>query len=436
MGHWTDQGFVATNLQTYKDQLAQIFVDAYGSDFITDDSTPQGILIQRIAELLFNTDMDGIEAWSRLNLNTMSGVFLDLVGAMRGIARSQGSPQLAFVNVTCTASNFQPFTINAGTRFTVVGSEDTFVLPNSKTLTTPTGTLILSNSQNGNSSAIVGSYMQVSGYGQITSMQVTNLVDGQPVETDMDYRRRLQTEYPAASNTIEWVQNKLLESPLVRVVGCNYNDQATEEGGLAPYSTEWMAVPVAGANLTAFSEEVGTIIVNNKVPGSPTDGNTTVTVNDIFNAQKQVKFTIPAEVQLEIDVRVTTPETTGFLDLSNLPTIRAKIAEYINNLEIGKDVSYSRCAGFLFADPGFDVQYFKIRALPDAEAWVPGQEYQTGAIVEYQGTYYISTVNNNTAQPGVSGWDVYNTGWVENANFTIGPREYASIVESNINIEV
>lgn len=436
MGRWTDNGFVANTLQTYKDQLRQIFIDAYGDDFLLDDTLPQGIFIQRIAELLFNTDMDGIQAWSMLNLNTMSGAMLDLVGAMRGIQRSPGSAQLAFVAVTCTASNFQPFTIPAGTQFTVVGTEDVFVLANPKTISTPTDSLILSYSESGNSSAIVGNYMQVTGFGQITSLQITSLVDGQPVESDLAYRRRLQTEYPAASNTIEWIQNKLLESPLVRVVGCNYNDTSVEAGGLAPYSTEWMAVPVAGADTTAFTQEVGTIIVNNKVPGSPTDGNTTTTVTDMFGTNKQVKFTIPAEVQLQIDVRLTTPETTGFLDLSNLPTIRADIANYINSLEIGKDVSYSRCAGFLFADPGFDVQYFKIRALPDAETWVPGQEYQTGDIVEYQGVYYISTANNNTAQPGVSGWDVYNTGWVENANFTIGQRQYASISETNINIGV
>lgn len=393
MGKWTDNGFIAYSLQTYKDQLGAAFKEAYGADFDTNDATEQGILIQRIAELIFNTDMDGIQAWTMQNINTMSGSMLDIVGGYRGIPRNQGSYQILSVNVTAVAANFQPYTIPAGTVFTLVGSDDTFTNTNAITIETPNASILLDYTEYGNSDAIVGSLLQVNGFGQITNLEVTNVIAGQPAESDLDYRRRLQTEYPAANNTIEWVENKLLESPLVRVVGANYNDQSTEQGGIAAYCTEWMAVPVSGANTEAFEQAVGTIIINNKVPSSPTDGNTTVTVTDIFGTQKEVKFTIPTQVELEIDVRLTTPETTGFLDLSNVPNIREQIATYINNLEIGKDVSYSRCAAPLFADQGFDVQYFQIR------------------------------------QKGT-------TDWVENANFTIGPRQYASISESDITIGV
>lgn len=391
MGKWVKQGFVANSLQAYKDQLVAAFREAYGDDFITDDETPQGILIQRIAELLYNTDMDGVEVFSRMNLNSMSGVFLDMVGAMRGIYRSLGTPQQANVSIKCSSV---PFTIPAGTIFTVVGTEETFTLPTATTISVPDAALILTYSQSGNSSAIVGGKMQTTNVSQIQDITITGLVNGQGRETDIEYRRRLISEYPAANNTIEWVKNKILENPLVRVVGAEYNDTAETQGTIPPYCTEWMAVPKDGADLTIFKNAVAKIILDNKVPGSPTHGNTTVeNVEDIFGTKKTVKFTVPDKIDLQIEVLVTTPEGTGFLDLSNVETICDGIKDYINNLEIGVDVSFSRAASGLFADPGFDVQSFKIKAKTDSS-------------------------------------------WVTNGNYTIGPREYAHIEFGDINIGI
>lgn len=393
MGKWTDQGFVANGLAFYKEQIQNVFVAAYGDDFILDDTTPQGILIQRLAELFYNADMDGVEAFSRLNINSATGVYLDLFGNMRGMPRGLGTPQVITVTVTCAQESFTAFTIPANTVFSTLGGADNFILPNGYTANTATFTLTLNYSESGNSTVIVGDKLQVTGFNQITDIQITNIVNGQGREDDLQYRKRLQNEYPAANNTIEFVEGKILAIQSVKNVGHNYNDTAEQDGELPPYTTEWMAVPVVGADLDTFKTDVATAIINNKVPGSPTYGNTTLTVNDIFGTPKQVSFTIPTEVALQIDVKVTTPETTGFLDLSGITAIKEQIVDYINNLNIGKDVSYSRCAAPLLADTGFDVSYFKIKALTDED-------------------------------------------WIENSNYTIGPREYASIQIANINIEV
>ena len=87
MGTWTAQGFEAKTLSYYKSAIQQVFVEAFGNDFALDDTLPQGVLIQRLAELFYGMDMDGIEAFSRLNLNTMTGLFLDMIGNFRGIPR-------------------------------------------------------------------------------------------------------------------------------------------------------------------------------------------------------------------------------------------------------------------------------------------------------------------------------------------------------------
>lgn len=393
MGKWTDQGFVTNSLSFYKEMFQEAFVAAYGDDFSINDDTPQGVLIQRLAELFYNADMDGVEAFSRLNINSASGVYLDLFGNMRGMPRGLGTPQTATVTVTCNTNNFVPFTIPAGTIFALVNSPQTFVLPNGYTTNSATFNLSLEYSESGNSDAIIGDKLQVTGFSQITDIEITNLVAGQGREGDIEYRKRLQTEYPTANNTIEWVEGRILELQIVKTVGHNYNDTSEQQGLLPPYTTEWMAVPAEGADMDAFKTAVGTVIINNKVPGSPTYGNTTVQVTDLFGTQKTVNFTIPTKVELQIQVTVSTPETTGFLDLSNITQHKVDIANYINSLNIGKDVSYSRCAEFLFNDKGFDVQTFKIKALTDQD-------------------------------------------WVSNGNYTISEREYASIATANIAIEV
>ena len=111
----------------------------------------------------------------------------------------------------------------------------------------------------------------------------------------------------------------------------------------------------------------------------------------MFGTTKQVKFTIPTEKKIEIEVVVATPETTGVLDLSGVPAIKEAIMTYINGLDIGKDVSFSRCMAPLTADSGFDVTAFKIRAVGDAN-------------------------------------------WTQNANYIIDSREYATCEASNIKV--
>ena len=66
MGKWTDQGFVANPVSYYKSAIQQVIVEAFGSEFDLNDNLPQGVLIQRLAELFYGMDMDGIEAFSRL----------------------------------------------------------------------------------------------------------------------------------------------------------------------------------------------------------------------------------------------------------------------------------------------------------------------------------------------------------------------------------
>lgn len=394
MGKWTDQGFVTNTAAFYEERLQGVFQDAFGTDFLIDKTTPQGVLITRLVELFYNMDMDGVEGFSRLNLNTASGIYLDIIGKLRGVERNLGTPQMATVKVVANPVNFIAFTVPAGQEFRNLSTGDVFVTKRIETINSDEGTIYLEYNQTGNSESSVGDKLQTDGLSQITDLEITFLADGLGEETDIEYRNRLLNSTPVARNTIEFIQNKLLALPYVKTVGCNYNDTAETVGELPPYTTEFMAVPKLGTDIDGvFKPGVADVILNNKVPGSPTAGNTEVTATDVFGTQKQVLFTIPTAIELEIDVRVTTPETTGVLDLSRVTEHVTVIEKYINALNIGKEVSYSRCIAPLASDHGFDIQWFRIRKVGDEQ-------------------------------------------WVENANYSIGLREYASIVPSRITIGV
>lgn len=436
MGKWTDQGFVANSLDHYKDRLNRIFIEAFGQDFLIDDTLPQGILITRLAELFYNMDMDGVEAFSRLNPNTCSGVYLDIVGALRQVPRGQGTPQSVTVQIRCNKSNFSLFTIPTGHIFTSMDGTQQFTVATGKTITSTESTLELEYVGTGNSNLTVGNKLQTTGFSQIEDIEVSYLTDGVGRESDLDYRRRLREVAPTASNTIEYVCGLISALQYVKAVGVNYNDTAEEADTLPPYTTEWMAVPVKGTDMDLFKDKIAGIIINNKTPGAPTAGNTEVSVADVFNQTKTVKFTIPTEVKLEIYARVATPEATGYIDLGNVGSIKQTIATYVNGLGIGDDVSYSRCLAPLAADTNFDVVVFRIRKLPDGQPFEQGKEYHTGDVIWYESAFYKCT-GDTQDPPSISGnWELDEDGWVDNQNFSIGSREYASIDTQYINVGI
>ena len=368
MGVWTEQGFVAQSIEYYKEAITSVFKEAFGDDFAVDESLPQGVLINRLAELFYGMDMDGVEAFSRLNLNSMSGLFLDTIGNFRGIHRNLGSPQTGLAEVTCNPDIFTPFTLPQGTELVVTETGDTFVTVNQggDTFDNTTGTIRISFTDNGNSSALINNTMTVEGFSQITNIKIVSLFNGTENESDVSYRNRLIKDYPAATNTIEYILNKIRAIPGVRSVGVLYNDSdTTDPDGVPPYSTEFMYAPIPDADnedaKSIINAEVAEAIINNKVPGSPTYGTTSVTATDVFGQPKTVNFTVATPVIVHLYVQVGTPETTGILSLEDKDEITETIKEYINGLDISKDISFSRCMAPLTADTGFDVLDFAIR---------------------------------------------------------------------------
>ena len=259
---------------------------------------------------------------------------------------------------------------------------------------------------------------------------------------------------------MEYVTNKIRALASVKAVGFLYNDTDTTVDTIPAYCTEWIVAPKAEVRADALGvmkADVASVIINSKVPGSPTYGNTSVVTQDVFGTQKTVNFTIAEEIPIEISVTVGTPEATGVFDLSGISEIKIAVGDYVNNLDIGKDVSYSRCIAPFAASEGFDVLSFKMRTvngiigvdtktyirnpLYDTEtawAWRIGDDltpyYTSGDFFPLVGDSIFSDAECTDEVTTIDSIDEH--AWQTNANLLIDGRQYASITPENIKVNV
>ena len=378
MGQWTNAGFIAQDVAYYKARLQAVFQNAYGSDFnVTDDTLPQNIIIQELAELFANADADSIEVLSQLNPNTCSGVWLDIVGLIRGLPRDTGHQQKATVLITSSGTGV-PFSIPQGQVFTVYETGETFVASTLTQISSTNASVTLEFASSGNSGTQIGYHMSTTDLPAITSIEVTGLITGSDRETDLEYRSRLNAAASVTEGTLQFVMNQISLTQGVRSVGVEYNDSAVEAGGIPPYCTEFIVMPdpsIDSAALVQWKADVAKAILWNKVPGAPTFGNTTVTdVVDPFGGNKTVNFTVPTGINLELEVAIATREEQPYLDLSQVGVITNNIVAYINNLGAGVDVSMSRLFQIILNNANFDINSLRMKAI-NGSVWVENANY-------------------------------------------------------------
>lgn len=360
MGTWTNQGFIAQSIEDYKTQIQNIFTTAFGSDFnVTDDTLPQNILIQELAELFANADADSIQVLTQLNPNTMSGIWLDLVAMARGLSRQAGTPQVATVSVVSNPSTL-PFTISAGQVFTCNETGEQFTMAQATTISSANASIQVKFDGEGDSTAVVGNHLYTEDVPGIITMEIIGLSAGKERESDADFRARLKASAPVFNPTIEHITNEIKILQDIRGVGCAYNDTATTVDGIPPFCTEFLVAPTANVDKTTeqytfWKENVGKAILWNKVPGSPTFGNTTVNIADPFGTMKDVSFSVPEEISIKVVISAYINEEVGAADVQKIEEIKTNIKDYINGLPVGTDVAYSKIIQIFMAGSAMDV---------------------------------------------------------------------------------
>ena len=208
---------------------------------------------------------------------------------------------------------------------------------------------------------------------------------GSTQESDEELRERFRiSKAVRANNLAEALYSQLLELEDVSFVRIYENmTDVTDLKGLPPHS--FMAIVRGGAN-----SDIGEVVWNNKPLGIASEGNTTVTIRDSQNLERNVKFSRATEVPIYVNVTVKKVGNTFPND--GAEQIRQALVNYINDGAVfGEEIIYTRMFTPINSVPGHQVDVLEI-----------------GKTLGTMGTSNI-----------VLNWDEFPIGLPENINITV-----------------
>lgn len=356
MSEFTNTGVVTKTLDEWYESVVAFKRAVWGEDFVTDPTTKQGADILQLAELLYNAEMNNVSAFAQLNLNTATGICLDYIGLVRGISRDGGYPQQITVDLVSATTGY---TLTPSVTFKT-SSGYTYYSPSNVVITNIEQQVTLVYSSDGNPDVNVGDPLQtVSPYTNIVSATIAQggIVAGAETENDTSYRKRIKDTDIGFIGTLELMASEMLKTQGLAKLKILYNDtSSTDANGIPAYATEFLVVPEDGADDTTFNNAVAQKILDVKVPGAPLYGsNTSITVSDYYGETKTVDFTRPTRETLRFYAQIAANLETNTIDTSNVDVEKQAIVDYVQSVDVGATVSWSRILGIIASDPGYMV---------------------------------------------------------------------------------
>ena len=367
MSEFTSTGVVTKTLDEWYNAVVEFKRAVWGQDFVTDPTTKQGADILQLAELLYNAEMNNVSAFAQLNLNTATGICLDYIGLIRGVARDGGYPQEITVDLTSSTTGY---TLTPDVAFrTTTGN--IYYAPGDIEITQLNQQVVLVYSSDGNPEINEGDALTtVQPYPNVVSAVVAQggITPGADTEDDASYRKRIKSASVGFVGTLELMSLEMLKIPGMSKLKIIYNDEDTTDlNNVPPYNTEFLVVPQDGADDDAFNLAVADKILDIKVPGAPLNGNTSITVADYYGEQKTVNFTRPSKIQIKFYAKIAANPETKILDTSKVDLEKQSIVDYVQSVEVGDGISWSRVLGMLANDSGFIIVSWGLKKSTDAD---------------------------------------------------------------------
>lgn len=184
-------------------------------------------------------------------------------------------------------------------------------------------------------------------------------VNGRERETDTQLRRRFSnTKELNARGTYNALRSNLMSVKGVESVDIYENDlNYANEQGLPPKS--FSAIVLGG-----LSDDIAHTIWECKPAGILSHGNTTVTIKDASGRGRDIAFSRPTFVPIYVEMTITELEK-GAINNNYEESINKALADHINQLTVGEDVSYSRLYTPINSVGGFEVLDLKVGRDPN-----------------------------------------------------------------------
>ena len=312
-----------------RDDLIARYKAIYGDDLYLENDSQDYQMISAYASKTADTMALLQLVWNNHSPKTAIGSALSSLVKLNGIARKAASYSTCVLTLTGTAGTI----IAAGS----VKDESGYIwdLPANTTLTGDTTEVTAICETLGAVEAVPGTINKIN-TPQAGWISVTNevaAVVGQPIEIDSELRARQSVEVAIPSqNMVDSTIAGIASIDGVQRYKVYDNDtNITDEHGIPGHT---IAAVVEGG----LDADVAAQVYLRKGPGGGTYGSSSATYINSSGLPNVIRFSRPTYTA--INVTVTVRGMAGFTT-AVLDTIKSNIEEYIDDLDIGVDVSYT-----------------------------------------------------------------------------------------------
>lgn len=367
----TATGTVVADTSATRNEVIAEYRQVFGQDLITDDETPEGVLINAETTSRQSVARNNATLANQINPNLAGGVFLDAIWALTGGMRNPATRSTVNATITGIANTNIP----AGSEATTTGG-DTFRTVVSVTIPV-SGTLANVAFESVEVGEIdIGASTLTTVSGDVLGWETVNNpaagTRGQATESDEASRQRRRLTLGLQGRSVAAaVQANVLEVPGVQSLAFRENitnmTQVIDGITLVPHSI-WAAVQ-GGADA-----DIGLALLRSKTAGSNWNGTSSVDVIEPASGQSYtVRFQRPTTVAMA--VRLMVRRTSNVSD--PITAARESVLRYARGeipgetgFSIGSDVSPFEVASAVNRDnPAIFVVRSEVAAAAQTPAW-------------------------------------------------------------------
>ena len=275
---FTNVGLSIASFVEIREALVNKYKEVYGSDIDLSTGSADGVFVNELALIMNNIVQTCSVAYSNLDVNYASGIYLDALCAQSNIFRRPATKSTASLTLT-----------NIGSSSITLDNPEFVDLDG--TIWDYQGTITLGTTSPANSVSIVvtcrdaGPIEAQAGWSTKTRdvqpiqvVQANNAIVGLPVETDDELRaRRAQSSGASGTTTIESVIAALLQLDGIYDVKVHNNNSEANDTLIDGTTVEPHSIYVAihkNPNVTIENETIGNIIHQKLTPGVKTTPST------------------------------------------------------------------------------------------------------------------------------------------------------------------
>lgn len=355
----TNTGTIVPDMSQTLSEVVSEFRAVFGQSLSVDPSTPQGMLITRIAEMRDSVARNNCDVANQINPNIAGGVFLDaLVGLHFGQRRAASK---STVTATLTGTNGTLIPAGSVAKTTTGARFETMYAVTISGSTQVQMRAIETGPVGADAGTLTKIETSISGWSTVTNALAATL--GRDVESDAQLRsRRLDMLGTQSTSTIAAIRSRL-SAQVTGLISHAVVDNPTLSAKIIK------GVSIAAKSIAVFtaggaSADIARAIYNTTPAGVPTVGATTVNVADtvVSGYSTPIKYTNAATVPVLVKVTVDTSP----LDLQTI--IPELVVDYANgegatprNFVIGGDVLPFEIASYINSrEPSINIRNVEI----------------------------------------------------------------------------